>query len=415
MPMDIPRAPRSHRKRYLYGVGALTVVGVVTVALGNMSVAVPTVDRAIVYTDTVARGTLVREVRAPGTLEPEFIRWVPAVTAGRVERKLVEAGTRVEAGTVLLELSNPEVQLELLEAERQLSAAEAQLVSLQTTLVAQRLSQAGVVETVRAEHSEAQRTAAAAQELASRGLEAEAVVSRARERATELGARLEIERERLRIYSESIDGHLAVQAAQVERLERIVAFQQERIASMRVRAGTDGVLQDMDLEEGQWVLPGHTLARVVKPERLKAVLRVPQVQARDVLVGQRVAVDTRRDTIAGRVIRIDPAVQDAAVEVDVALEEALPPGVRPDLMIEGTIELERMEDVLYVGRPWQAQPYSTIGLFKLVGDGYAERVRVRLGRLSVNAVEVLEGLAVGDVVALSDMAPWNQHERVRIR
>jgi HlyD family secretion protein len=415
MPMDIPRAPRRKRTRYLYGAGAVVVIAVVTVALKNLSAAVPSVNASLVYTDTVARGTLLREVRAPGVLEPEFIRWVPAVTAGRVERKLVEPGTRVEATTVLLELSNPDVQLELLEAQRQLSAAEAQLVSLRTTLETQRLNQAGVVETVRAEYLEAQRNAAAAEELAARGLEAEAVVSRARERAAELETRLGLEQERLRIYSESIDDQIAVQEAQIARLERIVSFQQDRIASMHVRAGTDGVLQDMDLEEGQWVLPGYTLAKVVKPEQLQAVLRVPQVQARDVTIGQRVAIDTRRDTIPGRVIRIDPAVQNAAVEVEVALEGELPPGARPDLAIEGTIELERMEDVLHVGRPWHAQPYSTIGLFTMVGNGYAERARVRLGRLSVSAVEILEGLAVGDVVVLSDMSQWDRHERVRIR
>lgn len=413
--MDIPREPPKKRKKYILGAVALLVIVVVTVALGSLDPAVPSVDRGLVYTDTVERGTLVREVRAPGALEPEFIRWVPAVTAGRVERKLVEPGTRVEANTVLLELSNPEVQLELLEAQRQLSAAEAQLVSLRINLQTQRLNQAGIVETVRADYMEAKRNAEAYEELFARGLEAEAVVSRARERAAELQARVEIEEERLRIFSESIDGQLAVQQSQVDRLQRIVEFQEGRIASMRVTAGTDGVLQDLQLEEGQWVLPGMNLARVVKPERLKAVLRVPQVQARDVVIGQRVAVDTRRDTIPGRVIRIDPAVQNSAVAVDVALEGELPPGARPDLAVDGTIELERLDDVLYVGRPWHAQPHGTIGLFKMVGGGYAERVSVQLGRTSVSAVEIVDGLQVGDVVVLSDMAQWDRHQRVRIR
>jgi multidrug resistance efflux pump len=413
--VDIPREPRKKRKRYIYGAVALVAVVVTTVALSSLDPAAPTVDRGLVYSDTVERGTLVREVRAPGTLEPEFIRWVPAVTAGRVERKLVEPGARVEDNTVLLELSNPEVQLELLEAQRQLSAAEARLVSLRTALETQRLSQAAIVETVRADYLEAKRNVEAAEELAARGLEAEAVVSRARERAVEFEARLQIEQEQLRIYAESIDAQIEVQEAQVEALTRIAEFQQGRIASMRVTAGTDGVLQDMPLEEGQWVLPGTNLARVVKPERLKAVLRVPQVQARDVTIGQSVAVDTRRDTIPGRVIRIDPAVQNGAVEVDVALEGELPPGARPDLAVSGTIELERLEDVLYVGRPLHAQPNGTIGLFKIVGGDYAERVRVRIGRTSVSAVEIVEGLTVGDVVVLNDMARWDRHERVRIR
>lgn len=413
--MDIPREPPKKRKKYIYGGIGVVAVVVVTVALGRLEPAAPSVDRGLVFTDTVRRGTLLREVRAPGTLEPEEIRWVPAVTAGRVERRLVQPGTRVEANTVLLELSNPDVQLELLEAERQLSAAQAQLVSLGTTLETQRLNQAGVVASVHAQQLEAQRQAEASQELAARGLEAEGVAARVREAAEEYSARLEIERERLRIYTESIGPQLEVQEEQVTRLTSIVEFQRRRIASMRVTAGTDGVLQDMQVEEGQWVLAGSVLARVVKPERLKAVLRVPQVQARDVVLGQRVAVDTRRDTIPGHVMRIDPAVQNSAVEVDVALDGDLPPGARPDLAVDGTIEIERLDDVMYVGRPRYAQPSSTIGLFKMVGGGYAERVSVDIGRTSVSAVEIVEGLAVGDVVILSDMAQWDRYQRVRIR
>jgi len=413
--LDIPREPPKKRKKYIYGGIGVVAVVVVTVALGRLEPAAPSVDRGLVFTDTVRRGTLLREVRAPGTLEPEEIRWVPAVTAGRVERRLVQPGTRVEANTVLLELSNPDVQLELLEAERQLSAAQAQLVSLGTTLETQRLNQAGVVASVHAQQLEAQRQAEASQELAARGLEAEGVAARVREAAEEYSARLEIERERLRIYTESIGPQLEVQEEQVTRLTSIVEFQRRRIASMRVTAGTDGVLQDMQVEEGQWVLAGSVLARVVKPERLKAVLRVPQVQARDVVLGQRVAVDTRRDTIPGHVMRIDPAVQNSAVEVDVALDGDLPPGARPDLAVDGTIEIERLDDVMYVGRPRYAQPSSTIGLFKMVGGGYAERVSVDIGRTSVSAVEIVEGLAVGDVVILSDMAQWDRYQRVRIR
>lgn len=413
--MDIPREPPKKRKKYIYGGIGVVAVVVVTVALGRLEPAAPSVDRGLVFTDTVRRGTLLREVRAPGTLEPEEIRWVPAVTAGRVERRLVQPGTRVEATTILLELSNPDVQLELLEAERQLSAAQAQLVSLRTSLETQRLNQAGVVASVRAQQLEAQRQAEASQELAARGLEAEGVAARVREAAEEYSARLEIERERLRIYTESIGPQLEVQEEQVTRLTSIVEFQRRRIASMRVTAGTDGVLQDMQVEEGQWVLAGSVLARVVKPERLKAVLRVPQVQARDIVLGQRVAVDTRRDTIPGHVMRIDPAVQNSAVEVDVGLDGELPLGARPDLAVDGTIEIERLDDVMYVGRPRYAQPSSTIGLFKMVGGGYAERVSVDIGRTSVSAVEIVEGLAVGDVVILSDMAQWDRYQRVRIR
>ncbi len=396
----------------------MAVVVVATWALGRLEPAAPSVDRGITYMDTVRRGTMVREVRAMGTLVPEQIRWVPAVTAGRVERKLVQPGARVEARTVLLELSNPEVQLELLEAERQLSSAQAQLVNLRTTLETQRLNQAGVVATVRAEHLDAQRNAEAADELVRRdsALLPRVELLRLRDRAEELVTRLRIEQERLQIFAGAIDSQLAVQRGQIERLTDIVAFHRRRVASMRVLAGTDGVLQDMEVEEGQWVLPGFTLARVVKPERLMAELQVPQVQARDVVIGQSVLVDTRRDTIPGRVIRVDPAVQGGYVVVDVGLEAELPPGARPDLAVEGTIEIERLDDVLYVGRPTFGQPHSMVGMFRMIpGSNHAERVSVRIGSSSVSTVQIVAGLAVGDVVILSDMSQWDEYDRVRIR
>ncbi|MGD2134838.1 MAG: HlyD family efflux transporter periplasmic adaptor subunit [Gemmatimonadales bacterium] len=414
--MDIPRAPKKSYKKLAYGGLAVVALVLATVAIGSLDPAAPTVDRAIVLVDTVERGTMVRQVRAPGNLVPERIRFVPAVTAGRVERKLVQPGAQVEAGTVLLEMSNPEVQLELLEAERQLSAARQQLVNLRSALQTQRLNQQGVVASVRTQYLEARRQAAAADTLVRRGLMAQAEALAAQERAEELELRLGLEQERLRIYTESVEPQLEVQEGQVERLTDIVAFQRDRIGSMRVRAGMAGVLRDMALEEGQWVLPGQTLATVVDPERLKAELRVPQVQARDVSIGQVVFVDTRRDTIMGQVSRIDPAVQNATVTVDVRLEGELPHGARPDLAVDGTIEIERLEDVLYVGRPAYGQAESTIGLFRLVGGGdHAERVRVRLGRSSVNTIQILEGLIVGDVIILSDMSQWDQYERVRIR
>lgn len=414
--MDIPRPPRGKRKLIIYAAVAAVTLLAFTVVLAALEPASPTVERSMVVLDTVVRGTLVRQVRAPGSLVPEQIRYVPAVTAGRVERKLVQPGTRVEAGAVLLELSNPEVQLELLEAQRQLSAAEQQLVSLRTSLENQRLNQASVVATVRAQRLEARRNAEVAMELAKTRAMSQGEVESAVEKAEELDARFEIENERLKLVTESIGPQLDVQVGQVSRLRNIVAFHRTRLASMEVTAGMAGVLQDMPLEEGQWVLPGQTLARVVNPERLKAVLRVPQVQARDVALGQSVLIDTRTDTIPGRVIRIDPAVEAGAVAVDVVLEVALPQGARPDLTVDGTIELERLHDVLYVGRPAYGQAESTIGLYKLVdGGGHAERVRVRLGRSSVNAIQIMDGLREGDWVILSDMSRWDRHDRVRIR
>ncbi|MDP3909408.1 MAG: HlyD family efflux transporter periplasmic adaptor subunit [Gemmatimonadales bacterium] len=414
--MDIPREPRTKRKPLIYGGIAAAAVLVLTIAVAGLDPAAPAVERSLVVLDSVVRGTMVRQVRAPGNLVPERIRFVPAVTAGRVERKLVAPGAIVDARTVLLELSNPEVQLELLEAQRELSAAEQQLVSLRTSLENQRLNQASALATVRAQYLEAKRNADAARELIKIEAMSRAEAATAIERAEELETRLQIERDRLTLMTESVGPQLEVQEGQVARLRNIVAFQRNRLASMRVTAGMAGVLQDMALEEGQWVLPGQTLARVVNPERLKAVLRVPQVQARDVALGQRVLVDTRTDTIPGHVLRIDPAVEAGAVAVDVALDAELPQGARPDLAVDGTIEIERLPDVLHVGRPAYGQAESTVGLFKLVdGGGYAERVQVKLGRGSVNTIQVVDGLNQGDVVILSDMSRWDQYDRVRIR
>ncbi len=414
--MDIPREPPKKAKRYVYGGVAVAAVIVVTIGLGTLGPAAPSVERTTIFVDSVRRGTMIRQVRGPGRLVPEQIRFIPAVTAGRVERKLILPGAKVQMATVLLELSNPEVRLELLEAQRQLSQAQSELVNLRTTLQTQRLTQEGTVATVRAEYLGAQRTAAASADLMRRGLISDSEAETARERAEELATRLDIEQKRLAIMLSAERPQLEVQETQVDRLQQIVAFQRSRIASMRVTAGTEGVLQDMPVEEGQWVLSGQRLAVVVRPERLKAVLNIPETQARDVVLGQRVLVDTRTDTISGRVMRIDPAATGGTVGVDVALEGELPPGARPDLSVDGTIEIDRLDDALYVGRPAYGQAHSTVGLFMVVdGGGAAVRTRVRLGRASVNAIEVLDGLRQGDVVILSDMSQWDAHERVRIR
>ena len=272
--------------------------------------------------------------------------------------------------------------------------------------------------TVNAQYLAAQRNAEALAELATKGegYVSEVELQNALEQGEELETRLDLEKQRLEVMRESEEPQLVVQQDQIERLTGIVAFQQRRLASMQVTAGIDGVLQEMDLEEGQWVMNGQTLAQVVVPERLMARLRIPQTQARDVALGQDALVDTRTDTIMGQVIRIDPAAQDGVVEVDVSLPPELPRSARPGLAVEGIIELERLEDVLFVGRPAYGQAHSTVGLFKLVeGGGYAERVNVRLGRSSVNTIEIEEGLRIGDVVILVDMSQWDAYDRVRIR
>ncbi len=387
-----------------------------TVALTRLEPAAPSVDGGVVFTDTVRRGTMVRQVRGPGTLVPEQVRWVSALTAGRVERILTEPGQDVTAETVLLELSNPEVMLQALEAERQLSNAEAQLVTLGSVLRTAILTQEAAEATAQAEYNEARRQVEMNEELAKKDLVPEMELARARDRAAEFATRLAIEQKRLAVQETAFDEQLAVQRSQVVRLKDVVAFHQNLIRAMRVPAGAAGVLRDLPLEEGQWVLPGTRLARVVQPGRLKAELRIPETQARDIVIGQRAAIDTRTDTVFGYVSRIDPAVENSSVMVDVTLEGELPRGARPDLSVDGTIEIERLQDVLYVGRPTYGQAHSLVGLFRLDTDGRgAFRVPVRLGVSSVNQIEIVEGLNEGDVIVLSDMSQWDAAERVRIR
>jgi multidrug efflux pump subunit AcrA (membrane-fusion protein) len=414
--LDIPREPKGNKKRWLYIAGGVAGVLVISVALSRLRPASPSVDRDTIYTDVVQRGEMVRRVRGPGKLVSEQIRWISALTAGRVERILVEPGAQVDSATVLLILSNPDVDIQALEAQRQHTAEEARLVDLQTRLENQRLSQEALVATVRAQSQEAQRSVQNNEELAERGLISDFELENSRDRAEELLLRLDVERQRLAVMTEAEVSQLAAQRAQVERLRSIAEFRQGLVESMEVVAAVSGVLAELPLENGQWVIPGEILARVVQPGRLKAELRIPETQARDVAVGQVALIDTRNDTIPGRVARIDPAVQSGTVTVDVRLEGPLPKEARPDLSVDGTVEIERLTDVLYVGRPAYGQANSMADLFKVVdGGGAAVRVTVRLGRSSVNTIEIVDGLAVGDEVILSDMSTYSAVDRVRLR
>jgi HlyD family secretion protein len=416
--VDIPRPQKNKkRKAFIYGGLGLAAVVVITFAIGSLEPAAPSVSSGTVFTDSVQRGTMLVQVRGPGTLVPEQIRWISALTAGRIERKLVLPGTVVEPNTMLVEMSNPDVQLQALEAERQLTAAQAQLVNLRSTLQTQLLGQKGAIATVETQYADAQRAVMAAESLAQRQLISVTDLQQARDQAKEFETRVGIERERLKVMEESMEEQVASQESQVKRMKAIVAFQNERLASMHVRAGAHGVLQDLPLEEGQWVQSGQTLAKVVQPDRLKAVLRIPEVQARDVTLGQKAFIDTRSDTIPGHVTRIDPASQNGTVAVDVSLDvDSLPRGARPDLSVDGTIEIARLEDALFTGRPAFGQAQSSVQLFKVVDNGSAAiRVTVKLGLASVNSVQILGGLDVGDVVILSDMSQWDNVDRVRLR
>jgi multidrug resistance efflux pump len=345
------------------------------------------------------------------------MRYIPAITAGRIEQVHVRPGTTVTASTVLLELSNPEVQLELLSAQQQLTAAEAALVALRTGLEAARLNQQGVVAQIKSQYQEAKRQAQVIAELDQKGLSSTNEAARAKDQVAELEERLQVETGRLKVQTESINDQISLQEAQVRRLRAIAAFQQDRVQSMQVTAGADGVLQEMALEPGQWVNPGTILGRVAQPGRLKAVLRVPETQAKDVALGQPTAVDTRNGIATGRVMRIDPSSVNGTVQVEVALEGELPRGARPDLSVDGTIEIERLTDVLYVGRPAYGQAESTVGLFRIDPEDpkTARRVNVKLGRSSVNTIEVVQGLNVGDKVIISDMSQWDNQDRIRLK
>nr|WP_286202744.1 HlyD family efflux transporter periplasmic adaptor subunit [Comamonas sp. JC664] len=359
---------------------------------------------------------MVRQVKGAGTLVPEYIRWLTADTAGRVERIHVRPGAAVTADTLLLELTNPDVQLQALEAERQLASVEADLIQVRMELETQRLAQEATVATLVNESAEAGRRAEANEDLFGKALIGDLEVRQTREKAAELRRRLALEEKKLVVVASSMKEQLAAQQGQVDRLKAVARFRRAQVESMKVVAGEDGVLQELPLELGQWVTPGVLLAKVVKPERLKAELRIAETQARDIQPGLKALVDTRNGVVEGEVARVAPAASQGTVRVEVSLPAELPRGARPDLTVEGTVELERLGDVLSVGRPAGAQPNATMALFRLMpGSDEAVRVPVQLGRGSVNAVEVLQGLQEGDQVVLSDMAAWDAVERVRLR
>jgi HlyD family secretion protein len=419
--VDIPRERAPNKRRYIYGAIGLVAVVAAVIGVASLKPAAPSVDRSSVVIDSVRRGDMVIDVRGPGSLVPEQIRWISSVTAGRVDKIDVRPGATVVDTTTLLELSNPDVQLESLSAQQQLSAAEASLVTLRISLATQRLAQEGVVATTTSDFNDAMRNANAFDELEKKGFLAKGLlapmdVSKAKDKAVELKSRMAIEQKRLEVMSQSIGQQMALQQTQVDKLRDIAQFQQGRIASMHVRAGSAGQLQELSLEPGQYVQAGTILAKVAQPGRLKAVLHIPETQAKDVQIGQVASVDTRNGIIPGHVMRIDPGAQGGTVAVDVALDGALPKGARPDLSVDGTIELDRLKNVLYVGRPAYGDPGSTIGLFKLTDGGKeAQRVNVKLGRASVNMVEIVQGLSASDRIITSDMSGSDTQNRVRLQ
>ena len=418
--VDIARDPSFAKKKKIRraafaGVGVLIVV-LVSVALAQMKPAAPTVERATVWVDTVKRGSMVRQVRGLGTLVPEDTRWLPATTEGRVERILLRPGAQVTADSVILELTNPQVEQEAINARLALQAAEANLANQRVQLQNELLTQQAEAATVGADYTQARLQAEVNEELAKQELISELVRKQSQVRADELKTRNEIEEKRLSTARESIEARIRVQQAAVDQARAVAALYESRLSALKVRPGFDGVLQQVPVEVGQQVAPGQNLARVADPGRLKAELRIAETQAKDIEIGQPAQIDTRNGVIAGRVSRKDPAATNGTVTVDVALTGALPRGAVPDLSVDGTIELERLENVLFVGRPAFGQEQSTVGLFKITDEsGEAERTQVKLGVSSVNTIEIKSGLDVGDQVVLSDMSAWDAFDRVRLR
>jgi HlyD family secretion protein len=416
--VDIARpsqAGRKRAKRIAWGAAGLIGILFITLGLSRLKPAAPSVERGSVWIDSVRRGPMLRQVRGLGTLVPEEVRWIPALSEGRVERILVKPGTPVKADTVLLELSNPQADLDALDASWQLKAAEAEYVNLKVRLESQRLDQEAATATVEANQKQARLQADADEALSGEGLVSSLNLKISQSRSEEMTTRLEIEKKRLEMSAESVEAQLAVQKARLEQLHGLATLKRKQVEALRVRSGIDGMLQQLPVEVGQQIAPGATLAKVTVPGRLKAELRIAETQAKDIQLDQKASIDTRNGIVEGRVMRIDPAVQNGTVKVDVALTGALPKGARPDLSVDGTIELERLADVLQMGRPAFGQEESTVGLFLLQpGSSEAARVQVKLGRSSVNLIEILEGLKEGDQVILSDTSAWDAFDRIRL-
>jgi HlyD family secretion protein len=417
--MDVPREGAAKKRlirRIVAVVMILAAAGGISVWLGKLQPAAVSVDFSTVWPDTVKRGPMLRNVRGMGTLVPEEILFVPAISEGRVEKIHMRAGAIVKADTVLLELSNPELQLAAFDAEWQVKAAAATYRDLKVKLESQRLDQVSNAARVSSEFSQAKLQADRDEALIKLGLKSDLEYRLTKAKADELAGRTKIENQRVSNFAESVEAQLAAQTVQIEKLKAAWELKKQQVQQLKVRAGAAGVLQQMAVEVGQKVLPGAVLAKVAQPTKLKAELKIAETQTKDILIGQAATIDTRNGLIPGHVSRIDPAAINGTVTVDVKLDGALPAGARPDLSVDGTVDLERIADVVFVGRPVYGQPNSTITLFKLVpGTDEAVRVPVKLGRASVNHIEVVEGLSVGDTVLLSDMSQHDSQNRIKLK
>jgi RND family efflux transporter MFP subunit len=415
--MDIPRtsaaAQRKKKRLIMLVVGIVALAGI-TFGLTRLKPAAPGVERSTIWTDTVKRGDMLRQVRGLGTLVPEEIRWIPAETEARVERINILPGTKVEKDTVILELSNPQAEQEALDAQWQLNAALAEMKNADVRVRSELMTQQATAATVSTDYNTAKTQAEIDEQLAKLGVISGQALKVSKGRAQELETRHGIEEKRVEINEKAVESQMAVQRARVEQLRALAALRKKQLDSLKVRAGISGVLQEVPVQVGQRVTPGTNLARVAEPSKLKAELRVPETQAKDIQIGQPAQIDTHNGVIKGEVMRVDPAVQNGTVTVDVKLIDELPRGARPELSVDGTINLDELKNVLYVGRPATGTERTTVTMFKVDPDTKgASRVQVQLGRSSVNAIEILGGLKEGDQVVLSDMSRFETADRVR--
>jgi len=416
--MDVPRTGAKKKKqikKVVYGAVLIALIGTVTYGVSRLKPAAPSVENNTLYKGTVTRGTMLRQVRGLGTLVPEEVRYVPALNAGRVEKRFLQQGAQVKADTVLVELSNPELQQALQDAESQYRGVEAGLTTLKAQVGRQIIDQEATLFQVRSDYKKAKMQYEVNADLGKKGLKSDLDVKLSEIAASDLENRVKIEEQRLQATREEVKAKVAAEDEHVRQLKEAVNLKRSQVESLKVRAGIDGVMQLLQVEVGQQVTIGQNIARVADPRRLKAELRIAETQTRDIAIGQPVQVDTRNGIIPGSVSRIDASAQNGTIGVDVTLQGELPKGARSDMSVDGTIELEKLDNVLYVSRPVHGQDNATIGLFKLSPDGKtATRVQVRLGRSSVSSIEILDGLKEGDIVVLSDTSQWDNNSEIRL-
>ena len=417
--MDIQRPSNARAKkikRIVYVTLAVLLCAGVTLALSRLKPAAPSVDASTIWPDTVKRGPMLREVRGLGTLVPEDIHWIPVQTAARVDKIVIRPGHIVQPDTIILQLSNPELQRDVLDAEFQLKAAEANYANLRVQVDSELMNQKANEAAVRSDYEQAHLQHDVDEKLFKQGITADVTRQLSKVKEDQLAIRVQLEGERTKISLDSAKSRLLASQAQIDQQKALYRLRHSQLDALHVRAGINGVLQSVPVEEGQNVAVGTNVARVADPKKLKAEIKIAETQAKDITIGQKATIDTRNGVVTGHVSRQDPAVVNGTVTVDVIFDEPLPPSARADLSVDGTIELENLKDVLFVGRPVHGQADSTISLFKMTPDGSeASRINVKLGRSSVTTIEVLSGLQVGDKVILSDMSQWDNVDRIRLK